>query len=359
MTKKAIESKAIPLGNVHQNPLNPRRDYHLDQDNKDLLDMANSLQETGQHNPATVYEMLPEQPGEFMLLRGHRRHSGAILAGLDTLDCNIVEYPTSHREELEWLGSEDSLREDWGDFTRLVYAKDLAIEYNLPMSNPQMVSRTGLPKAKLEVGEAVFSLEPEIVEHVSEWEKWHYANKDKDKKGTAPVSSYRIKIENFTPERAALIYRIFESVRRNLPDMKSVSEASNLELQARIAHNCRYDKIRDLERTLSAVEATTRSARSGDFVAINRIVKQGESDGRMGKGVVAVAKNRYEQVLAKNIVRCNTTLMETKQIVIHVEDLGSDIELLQEAGTTYARLQLQLERASKAIDTRISQVRNR
>ena len=178
--KKIIENKAISLSQIYPNPLNPRRDYHLSQDNQDLQDMALSLSEAGQHNPATVYELLPDSPGEFMLLRGHRRHAGATLAGLETLDCNIVERPESLKEELEWLGSEDSLREDWGEYTRLEYAKLLANEYQMSMSNAQLVASTGIPKARLEVGELMFSLEPELIAHVEQWEKWYYENKNKN-----------------------------------------------------------------------------------------------------------------------------------------------------------------------------------
>ena len=356
--KRILESRAIPVENILPNPLNPRRDYHLNPENKELQDMALSLQEAGQHNPATVYELLPDRPGMFMLVRGHRRLAGTLLAELPTLDCNIVERPSSHREELEWLGSEDSLREDWGDFSRLQYAQNLAGEYGLAVSNSQMVARTGLPKAKLEVAEAMFSLKPEIVVHVAEWEKWYYVNKNKDKKAPSPTSVYGINVASFTPERAALVYKIFDAARRNLANQRTVAEANDLELQARIAKNTRFDKIRDLERTLSAVEAVARSSRAGDFVTIDRLFREGKSEGKEGCKIVNNVKNRHEQLLGKSIVHGNNAINEVARVLLHADELGNDIDLLNEALVTYSRLEVQLNKAGRAIELRINQIRN-
>ena len=357
--KRILESKAIPVEKIYANPLNPRRDYHLNVENKELQEMALSLQEAGQHNPATVYELLPDRPDEFMLVRGHRRHAGSVLAGLSTLDCSIVARPSSYREELEWLGSEDSLREDWGDFTRLQYARDLAGEYGDNISNTQMVARTGLPKAKLEVAEAMFSLEPEMVEHVAKWEEWYYLNKYKDKKESPPTSPYKLKIASFTPERAALIYKIFSAARANLPSQRTVLESNDLELQVRIAYNSRFDKIRDLERTLSAVEAVSRSSRPGDCVAIDKLFRAGESSGKEAHSIVDNVKNRHEQLLAKSIAHGANAVQEIARVILHADQLGNDLDLLREAQVVYARLEAQLNKAGNIIDRRINEIRNR
>lgn len=355
--KRILGHKSISIEDIRPNPLNPRRDYHFTADNDEILAMAESLQESGQHDPATVYELAPEEPGKYMLLRGHRRRAGIIRAKLRTLDCMIVERPTSLQEELEWLGSEDGLRVGWGEFTKMKYARDLAKASGYPVVHTKITALTGLPKIKLETTDAIFQLEPEIIDHIAEWEKWeHLTHNTRDHKIPIPTSEYHINIPKFSPERAATVFKIFKSLRANLPDMEGVASLSDLELQVRIAGNTRYDTKEDLLRALAAVDSVKQSPKSGDILTIHHLIKE-HSSGKSAKEVVSLSNNKYEGALIKNIGRTSRLIEDVRAMINHTDEIGSDLTVLQEAESCCARLELLLNKLGAKLSNKIANLK--
>lgn len=361
LSNKILENKSIDIDKVHPNPLNPRPDYHFSQNNSEIEDIALSLLEAGQHNAATVYELSPERPGEYMLLRGHRRRAGIICAGIETINCNVIERPETLLQEKELLGSEDANKVDWGDFAKLCYARDMAAEYGYPISHQQIVARTGITKTKLQIGEAVFALEDEIIEHVAEWEKWYYVNRNKNKKESAPKSELRIDVENFTPERAALIYRFFLGIRKNLPESRLTMNISDLELQTNIAYNTRTTTIRDMQAILSAIESISRTKNNNIDAAttnaITDLIKPGTSSGKAGGRLVSHAGNKYERVLNNASIRSKTSIKEFNQIIAHVDEVGSDLDVLQAALITFKDLEFKCNKINNLLQKQIDKER--
>ena len=354
----AATRQKIEVENIHPNPLNPRRAYHLDEKDEDLVALALSLQETGQRDPATVYEMLPDLPGQFMLLRGHRRHGAACLAQVPLLDCNVIPRPATKREELGWLGSEEALKLDWGRFTKLRYARDIAIEHGMQLMDRQLTSLTGVPKAHLETAAYLFSLEPEIIEHVALWEEWDYHNRDKDKKSPVPHSNLGIRIGKFTPERAAQVYRLFRILRDEFSDMPSVSGLNDLELQARIAANTNSNSINELKDTFAAIQSIKYSNKPGDIITLNNLLREGQTSGRAARNVTSAAKNKYEQLLARHVNRADSMTNELRLLATYGNELGSNVELLLEAQADFARLELALNKLGAVVTKKIRQLKS-
>lgn len=73
-----IRLERIPLEDLHDSPLNPRRHYAPDA----LEELATSLERTGQLEPVLVR---PRPAGGYELASGHRRRRAAVLAGLPDL----------------------------------------------------------------------------------------------------------------------------------------------------------------------------------------------------------------------------------------------------------------------------------
>ncbi|MBP2341068.1 ParB/RepB/Spo0J family partition protein [Saccharothrix coeruleofusca] len=75
-----LRAARIPLTKIRVHPRNLRTDLG------DLTDLAASLAEDGQHQPANVHR----KGDYFELLDGHRRYGASIIARRRTLDCIVV-----------------------------------------------------------------------------------------------------------------------------------------------------------------------------------------------------------------------------------------------------------------------------
>lgn len=84
----------IPLSQLLPNPAQPRRRFQPGS----LQQMAESLKALGQETSLKVRALTAEEkatnPGfEYMVIGGHRRLGGAKLAGLEALDCIVLDIP--------------------------------------------------------------------------------------------------------------------------------------------------------------------------------------------------------------------------------------------------------------------------
>jgi ParB/RepB/Spo0J family partition protein len=77
----------IPIAQLHESPLNPRKHYDAD----GLKELAASLKETGQLEALLVRPMNGRSAGGYEIASGHRRFRAAKLAGLTQLEAKVQD----------------------------------------------------------------------------------------------------------------------------------------------------------------------------------------------------------------------------------------------------------------------------
>jgi ParB/RepB/Spo0J family partition protein len=126
----------IPLFKLIANPDQPRRSFRPGS----IQAMRDSLLEIGQQTAAKVRplsagEKAKYTPVEFMVLGGHRRLEGAKLAGLETMDCVVMN---ATPDEALLVGLVDN---EWEGLTWLDKYLAIAKLVNRPGSSTRKVSR--------------------------------------------------------------------------------------------------------------------------------------------------------------------------------------------------------------------------
>src|ERR1035437_9967910 len=83
----------LPISCVHPNPDQPRKRFDPDA----LAELAESIRQNGLIQPITVRAL---GDGQYMIVAGERRYRAHLLAGLDTIDANLVEISDAERDIL-------------------------------------------------------------------------------------------------------------------------------------------------------------------------------------------------------------------------------------------------------------------
>lgn len=352
---KFLGFASIAVDAIRPNPHNPRKVYHFDADNPRVLTMADSLRVSGQHNPIKVYELLPEEPGQYMLVQGHRRVYSAKLAGIDSLECEVISRPSSLAEELDWLGSEDSLKDEWGPFSKMEYARDLAIAYDIPITDKKIQAKTGLSAMKLSVAERMFLLEKPIWAHVVRWEEYSYFESlgEQEAMRDFPTDS-GIKISDFPPEKAALTWDIFLSLRKHCASI--TEEYNDLDLQTRIAISASRSTMKDLQRFKAIVDSMSRASRPGSLSQIANLLESKPGRRSGVKSLVHTTRNTHAVRLVE-ATKSAKRLADTLQVLDrNIDQLGFDIDTLNAANNNLLSLLRYAERFQTHLERYMNQV---
>lgn len=257
-----IGYEEIPVANIRANPDNPRPTFHLGDDDPGLKAMADSIRTQQQFLPGTVYELVghykrPDEPGQFMLLRGERRWRACRIGGVDTFRTGIARAPRSAAEEFAWLGNEEAFKEGWGLFFWLRYARDYAKLLGRPMTHSDVAVRTGLSRPQLQMGYNVFRLEPEVQALVAEYEEGVYLLRATGKtrgrfRGTlgGPLGAAAgVDTKEFSISKASEVWEIFELLREHFTD--TCKDWDDVELQRILAaKNSSHDDLRSVKTML-------------------------------------------------------------------------------------------------------------
>ena len=82
--QKLAKIREIPIGLIDDFPEHP---YQV-RDDEDMLQLIESVKERGVLVPALIR---PKEDGRYEMISGHRRKRASMLAGKDTLRCEVVE----------------------------------------------------------------------------------------------------------------------------------------------------------------------------------------------------------------------------------------------------------------------------
>ena len=99
---KSDKTVRIPISQLKPNPDNPRKDLG------DLTELTESIKKNGVMQNLTV---MPDTDGKYLMLIGHRRMAAAQAAGLDELECRIVD-EMSRNEQISIMLTENIQRND-------------------------------------------------------------------------------------------------------------------------------------------------------------------------------------------------------------------------------------------------------
>jgi len=113
----------VPIKKIASNPQQPRHDF----DEKELVELADSIKEHGIIQPLVVIKIAPEQ---YELIAGERRLKAAEIAGLKMVPV-VVREETGEREKLELALVENIQRHDLNVLEEARAYKKLIEEFDL------------------------------------------------------------------------------------------------------------------------------------------------------------------------------------------------------------------------------------
>lgn len=360
---RILSTKAIALDRLIPNDLNPRETYHFTEDNPGILALADSLRISGQQNPIQCYEVA-DKPGYFKLVKGHRRLFSARVANLKTLDAIIVDAPKTLGEELDLLGSEETLRHDWGLFSKMKYARQVALASGMnSLVNAQLVAKTGLTGRELSIADRMFRLEPTLVAHVRIWEEYTYRVAQAKEMGThvSPgdfTVKSGIKVTEFSPVKAALVFDIFSALKSKCSSISEVKTWTDLKLQTRIAQIISRANVKEGERLASLIESVNRTTRPGALTMISSLLAEGSTANSIPVLLKATKNTHLMQMvqLVPKMVRMATQLNTLEK---NIDQLGFDLQALQDCNAACLTLSRRVDRLQMLLQRKISDLQKR
>lgn len=368
-TVKILGSQVIAVDHLLANPKNPRPNYQFEEDNPDIRAISDSFALDGQHNPIKCYELLPERPGYFMLVQGHRRLFAARASGQDTLECTIIARPQSEAEELDWISSEDTLRSDWGLFSRMSHARRIALANGFEtMTDPRLIAKTGLTALQLARAEKMFRLESAIIAHVKLWEEYRYRQNNAGE-GVSIAADFTvdsgIRVTDFAPDKAAITWDIFVALKKNCASIREVSEWTDLHLQQRIAQMVSRGSLSEAEQLRIVIESISRNNLQPGVPSQISSLLVDSGTGRTMRDVVRTTKNGFVSRLLVTTERLTKLADPVAALAKNVDQLGSDPDVLRRSKSVVETmlwrltdLQSKLERHIERLD-RMEEIRGR
>lgn len=351
----------IPLSSVLYNPLNPRPSFHCEDDDPELLALADSIGAEGQHRPIAIYELkghyeYADQPGMFMLLQGERRTRACHIAEVELVRANIHRVPATRAEELELLSVEDGHRLSWQPFFEMQHAFNLSLEYGIPVRHPNIQAKTGLSMEQLRTAEKVFSLEAEIQQMVAEYEReMHTQRLSGRRKKNGRLAGSGVRTKEFTPVKAAMVYDIFDALRTNLT--LTVKEYTDVDLQRRIAawstHGANID---DLNNILQSIRQAGEAPPPGLIAKVHTMIQNPETGVR---GIVKTMGNSHLQRLSDAGKRIEKSGRDAATLTRKADNFGYDIQVLEQIRAQLIAAVRDIDRLERAISDRIRTVERR
>lgn len=327
---RILGHQEIPVDHLHPHPLNPRPTFHLIEDNPELIAMGDSIRIEGLHNPIKVYE-LEESPGNFRILQGHRRWMAARLANVDLLDAIVVARPRTEADELEALGSEDAFKRAWSEsgLFQMRYANDLARRLGLDNCvATEIATKTGLSMRQLTTAEKVFKLEAPIIALVAEHEYLRYqASLNQDhKRGPRLAASSGVRTTEFTPEKAARVWELFDVLRTQLPH--AVKEWDDTELQQILAIKASKASLENMDNLLNAIRVHGKRPSPGLLTQVHSLLAD---DHITITSVTQRTKNAQAVRFAKAVRKAEQLDKDLVSLNDKMDQFGSDPDLMARA----------------------------
>lgn len=335
---------------IRANPDNPRPTFMLSDTDESLMAMADSIRTTGQHRPALVYECVghykfADEPGTYVLLQGERRWRSTKIANVATLRCFLTNAPRSEEEERLWLSNEEAFKEAWGTFFELRAVRDLAAVKGVEIDHPELALLCGLSRDKLRTAAKMFSLEPEILALVAEYEEHKYRNKLSGRNTRGRLSK-ETGVNQMTVEKAAKVYDIFTLLRQHPTLSQHCKKWNDTELQIMLAaKNSTLEEYTNIVSILRSGE----DLGSGQLTMIDQYLTEEKFTARqLLRGAGASNAAQFKRF----ITRVEKLDREARGLLNKTDQLGGDRESLLE----FSRILMRCSTAIQGLDNLIDKL---
>lgn len=166
---KSDKTVRIPISQLKPNPDNPRKDLG------DLTELTESIKKNGVMQNLTV---MPDTDGKYLVLIGHRRMAAAKAAGLEELECRIVDEMTRN-EQISIMLTENIQR---NDLTVLEQAESFQLMLDLGDNVETIAEKSGFSQSTVRHRLEIAKLnKTQLKKMIDDEDGWQISIKDLEK----------------------------------------------------------------------------------------------------------------------------------------------------------------------------------
>lgn len=213
MSKKEIVM--IEVDHIHPHPDNPRKGLG------DLSELAESIKKKGIMQNLTVVPK-EDEPGEYTVIIGHRRHGAATMAGIQEVPCVIVE-DMSAKEQVSTMLEENMQR---NDLTIWEQAQGFQMMIDLGDTEEEIAEKTGFSKTTIRHRLNIAKLDQDELREKEQDENFQLSLKDLYELEKVDDIEVRNKILKDATDNRNLVFKVqnhLKTVERNKKTKKIVS----------------------------------------------------------------------------------------------------------------------------------------
>lgn len=216
MSKKEIVM--IGVDHIHQHPDNPRKDLG------DLSELAESIKKKGIMQNLTVVPK-EDEPGEYTVIIGHRRHGAATMAGIQEVPCVIVE-DMSAKEQVSTMLEENMQR---NDLTIWEQAQGFQMMIDLGDTEEEIAEKTGFSKTTIRHRLNIAKLDQDELKEKEQDENFQLSLKDLYELEKVDDIEVRNKILKDATDNRNLVFKVQNHLKEVVQNKKKEKIVSMLE----------------------------------------------------------------------------------------------------------------------------------
>lgn len=218
---KSDKTVRIAISQLKPNPDNPRKDLG------DLTELTESIKKNGVMQNLTV---MPDTDGKYLVLIGHRRMAAAKAAGLDELECRIVDEMTRN-EQISIMLTENIQR---NDLTVLEQAESFQLMLDLGDNVETIAEKSGFSQSTVRHRLEIAKLnKTQLKKMIDDEDGWQISIKDLEKLEGIKSVKERDRILKESTDSRNLAWKIQcvkneELKEKNLKALKKLLDAADI-----------------------------------------------------------------------------------------------------------------------------------
>ena len=246
---KSDKTVRIPISQLKPNPDNPRKDLG------DLTELTESIKKNGVMQNLTV---MSDTDGKYLVLIGHRRMAAAQAAGLDELECRIVD-EMPRNEQISIMLTENIQR---NDLTVLEQAESFQLMLDLGDNVETIAEKSGFSQSTVRHRLEIARLnKTQLKKMIDDEDGWQISIKDLEKLEGIKSLSERNRILKESTDSKNLAWKIQcvkkeEISKKNLKALKKllddagIREMTEQESRDAYGYNSLWEEVKeyDLEK---------------------------------------------------------------------------------------------------------------
>lgn len=250
---KSDKTVRIPISQLKPNPDNPRKDLG------DLTELTESIKKNGVMQNLTV---MPDTDGKYLVLIGHRRMEAAQAAGLDELECRIVD-EMPRNEQISIMLTENIQR---NDLTVLEQAESFQLMLDLGDNVETIAEKSGFSQSTVRHRLEIAKLnKTQLKKMIDDEDGWQISIKDLEKLEGIKSLSERNRILKEATDSANLAWKIQcvkneEIKEKNLKALKKllddagIREMTEQESRDAYGYNGPWEEVKEYDLEKDAPE---------------------------------------------------------------------------------------------------------